>query len=321
MMNFALTGVAGYVARRHLEAIRDTGNRLVAAVDPHDSVGILDQYFPEAGFFTEFERFDRHLEKLRRGPSAQRVHYLSVCSPNYLHDAHIRLALRIGANAICEKPLVINPWNLDALQELESESEGEVCSVLQLRHLPSVMELKRRIDAEPSSATHDVTLTCIAGRGVWYRYSWKGSEERSGGLVSNIGIHFFDLLLWLFGAVRTSEVQLSETTRAAGIVELDRARVRWFLSIDPKDGPVEASPGGMMYKSIVVDDNEVELSGGVDSLHTRVYEEIIAGRGLGIDAVRPAIELVHSIRSAVPSSNPDDAHPLARAALQRGTTR
>ena len=321
MLNFALTGVAGYVARRHLEAIRDTGNRLVAAVDPHDSVGILDQYFPEAGFFTEFERFDRHLEKLRRGPSAQRVNYLSVCSPNHLHDAHIRLALRIGANAICEKPLVINPWNLDALQELESESEGEVCSVLQLRHHPSVMELKRRIDAEPSSATHDVTLTCIAGRGVWYRYSWKGSEERSGGLVSNIGIHFFDLLLWLFGAVRTSEVQLSETTRAAGIMELDRARVRWFLSIDPKDGPFEASPGGMMYKSIVIDDNEVELSGGVDSLHTRVYEEIIAGRGLGINAVRPAIELVHSIRSAVPSSNFDDAHALARAAHQRDMTR
>jgi len=321
MMNFALTGVAGYVAGRHLEAIRDTGNRLVAAVVPHDSVGILDQYFPEAGFFTEFERFDRHLEKLRRGPPVQRVHYLSVCSPNHLHDAHIRLALRIGANAICEKPLVINPWNLDALQELESESAGKICSVLQLRHHPSVLELKRNIDAQPSTAFHDVTLTCIAGRGVWYRYSWKGSEERSGGLVTNIGIHFFDLLLWLFGAVRASEVQLSETTRAAGVMELDRARVRWFLSIDPNDGLVEVSTGGMMYKSIVVDDIEVDLSGGVDALHTRVYEEILAGRGMGIDAVRSAIELVHRIRRTVPSGNLDDAHPLARAALEGGTQR
>ena len=317
MMNFALTGVAGYVARRHLEAIRDTGNRLVAAVDPHDSVGILDQYFPEAGFFTEFERFDRHLEKLRRGPSGQRVHYLSVCSPNHLHDAHIRLALRIGANAICEKPLVINPWNLDALQELESESGSKVCTVLQLRHHPAVLDLKRRVETDASTATHDVTLTCIAGRGTWYRYSWKGSEERSGGLVTNIGIHFFDLLLWIFGAVRTSEVHFSESTRAAGFLELDRARVRWFLSNDPRDTSADGLSGGRLHKSIVVDGNEVDLSGGGDALHTRVYEQIIAGRGLGIDAVRPSIELVHSIRSAVPSSKLDDAHPLARTALQR----
>jgi len=317
MMNFALTGIAGYVARRHLEAIRDTGNRLVAAADPHDSVGILDQFFPEAGFFTEFERFDRHLEKLRRGPPAQRVHYLSVCAPNHLHDAHIRLALRIGASAICEKPLVINPWNLDALQDLESQSDGRVCAVLQLRHHPSVLELKRSIEAQPSTVIHDVTLTSVAGRGVWYRYSWKGSEVRSGGVVANIGIHFFDLLLWLFGKVRTSEVQLSETTRAAGILELDRARVRWFLSIDPMDVQAEARPGSMVQKSFVVDDNEVKLSGGSDALHTRVYEEILAGRCLGIEAARPAIELAHSIRSAVPSGNIDNAHSLAREALRR----
>jgi len=321
MKNFALTGVAGYVAQWHLEAIRDTGNRLVAAVDPHDSVGILDHFFPEAAFFTEFERFDRHLEKLRRGPPAQRIHYLSICTPNYLHDAHIRLALRIGANAICEKPLVINPWNLDALQDLESESGGAVYVVLQLRLHPSVLELKRRVEAEPATVVHDVTLTSVAGRGVWYQYSWKGSEERSGGLVANIGIHFFDLLLWLFGTVRTSEVQLSEPTRTAGIMELDRARVRWFLSIDPRDGPVEASPGNMTYRSITVDDEEVELSGDFDALHTKVYEETLAGRGLGIGAARPAVELVHNIRSATPSGNLERAHPLARAAFLRETGR
>jgi UDP-N-acetyl-2-amino-2-deoxyglucuronate dehydrogenase len=231
-----MTGVGGFVAPRHLKAIKDTGNRLVAASDPHDAVGVLDKYSFEVRFFTEIERFDRHLEKLKRGPEAERVNYVSICSPNYLHDAHIRLALRSGADALCEKPLVINPWNLDALQELEQETGRRVYTVLQLRLHPQLIALRDRLRAA-AGTQHDVSLTYCTSRGRWYDVSWKGSEERSGGIVTNIGIHFFDLLLWLFGSVTSCEVHLRDDRRIGGVLALERARVRWFLSTDTVDLP------------------------------------------------------------------------------------
>ena len=311
--NFALTGVAGFVAPRHLKAIHDTGHRLVAAADPHDAVGILDRYSFDVRFFTEIERFDRHLEKLRRGSGdSERVHYLSICSPNYLHDAHIRLALRTGADAICEKPLVINPWNLDALEDIERETGRRVYAVLQLRLHPDLLALKTLLDAEPPGRVHDVTLQYVTSRGGWYGVSWKGSEERSGGVVTNIGIHFFDLLLWWFGGVRESTVHLRDPQRAAGTLVLDRARVRWFLSTDRHDLPFEAVPGGRTtFRSITVDDHELEFSEGFVDLHTRVYEEILAGRGCGIADARPAITLAHRIREAALEA-PASAEPAHR---------
>ncbi len=296
--NFALTGAAGFVAPRHLKAIKDTGNRLVAAVDPHDAVGVLDRYFFDVRFFTEFERFDRHLEKLRRGPEADRVRFLTVCSPNYLHDAHIRLALRVGADVICEKPLVINPWNLDALQELERESPGRVNTVLQLRLHPELIAVRERLHAG-RRAEHDVDLSYITARGRWYDVSWKGSDERSGGVVTNIGIHLFDLLLWLFGSVVSTEVHVREARRIAGFLELEHARVRWFLSTDPADLPFAPEPGvKTTFRSITVDGREIEFSDGFGDLHTRVYENALAGRGFGIEDARPSVELSHRIRTA-----------------------
>jgi len=294
MKNFALTGVAGYVAPRHLKAIRDTGNQLIAAVDPHDSVGILDSFFPDVAFFTEFERFDRHLEKLRR--EGEGIQYLSVCSPNHLHDAHIRLALRLGADAICEKPLVLNPWNLDALAELEEETGRKVYTILQLRVHPSLIALRERILAETSNR-HQVKLTYITSRGPWYRYSWKGDEGRSGGVITNIGIHFFDMLMWLFGEAKNASIHVRETERAAGTITLENADVTWFLSIDRKDLPFDPIPGkNTTHRSITVDGQEIEFSGGFTDLHTRVYEETLAGRGFGIEDARPSIELVHRLR-------------------------
>jgi UDP-N-acetyl-2-amino-2-deoxyglucuronate dehydrogenase len=308
MRNFAITGVAGFVAPRHLRAISDTGNRLVAAADPHDAVGVLDQFAFDVRFFTEIERFDRHLEKLRRGAESERVHYVSICSPNYLHDAHIRLALRIGADAICEKPLVINPWNLDALAELEAETGRRIKTVLQLRVHPALIALKERIDAERPGTKHDVTLTYVTTRGRWYDVSWKGSEERSGGLVMNIGIHFFDLLMWLFGRLEHSELHLRHPRRLAGALELERARVRWFLSTDASDLPFAPEPGKRTtHRSIAIDGTEVEFSDGFTNLHTRIYEEVLAGRGFGIADARPSIELSYQIRKAEP----------IRASLQR----
>jgi UDP-N-acetyl-2-amino-2-deoxyglucuronate dehydrogenase len=295
--NFAMTGVAGFVAPRHLNAIKETGNRLVAAADPHDAVGILDRFSFDVRFFTEIERFDRHLEKLRRGPEAERVHYVSICSPNYLHDAHIRLALRVGAHAICEKPLVINPWNLDALEELEAETGCRIHTVLQLRLHPQLIALRDRIAAESSTEQHDVTLTYITARGRWYDTSWKGSDERSGGIVTNIGIHFFDLLLWLFGPVSSCEVHIRDPRRIGGFLELARARVRWLLSTDVRDLPFAAQPGvKTTFRSITVDGSEIEFSDGFSDLHTRVYDEVLAGRGFGIADGRPSIELSHRIR-------------------------
>jgi UDP-N-acetyl-2-amino-2-deoxyglucuronate dehydrogenase len=308
--NFALTGVAGYIAPRHLRAIRDTGNRLVAAVDPSDSVGVLDQYSFDVRFFTEIERFDRHLEKLRRGPERNRIHFISICSPNYLHDAHCRLALRIGADAICEKPLVINPWNLDALQDLEHETGRRIWTVLQLRLHPKLLELRESLRAGGSSS-REVLLTYVTGRGGWYDMSWKGSEEKSGGIATNIGIHLFDLLGWLFGDATRCAVHVSDSRRMAGFVEYERARVRWFLSVDPADLPFEVVPGKRStYRSITIDGSEVDFTEGFTDLHTRVYEHTLAGRGFGIDDARPSVELVHRIRhSAVTAGTADTKHP------------
>jgi UDP-N-acetyl-2-amino-2-deoxyglucuronate dehydrogenase len=307
--NFAVTGVAGYVAPRHLKAIVETGHRIVAGLDPHDAVGVLDRYSFDVRFFTEFERFDRHLEKLRRGQTADCVHYLSVCSPNYLHDAHIRLALRIGADAICEKPLVINPWNLDALAELERETGRRVYTVLQLRLHPSLIALKAALHTR--GGHHEVSLTYITSRGPWFDVSWKGSPERSGGIAANIGVHFFDLLTWLFGSPRRSEVHLSQPTRMAGNLELDRATVRWFLSTDRRDLPFTAVPGGQTtFRSIVVDGQEVEFTEGFADLHTRVYQETLAGRGFGINDARSSIELTYGVRTATVTAPRAEPHPM-----------
>lgn len=307
--NFAITGVAGYIAPRHLKAIHDTGNRLLAATDPHDAVGILDRFAFEVRFFTEFERFDRHLEKLRRGPEESRIHYLAICSPNYLHDAHIRLALRVGADAICEKPLVINPWNLDALQELEGETGSRVYTILQLRVHPQLMALRERMQAEPGRR-RQVRLTYITARGGWYHVSWKGRADRSGGIVTNIGIHFFDLLTWLFGPVQRSVVHQREEQRAGGILELERADVQWYLSTNSADLPFAPQPGTKTtFRSITVDGEEVEFSEGFTDLHTRVYEETLAGRGFGIAEARPSVELTSQIRQAEVQRPSADAHP------------
>lgn len=306
--NFALTGLAGYIAPRHLQAIRDTGNRLVAALDPHDSVGIIDSYFPDAAFFTEFERFDRHLERLRYSDDPQRIDYLTVCSPNHLHDAHIRLALRLGASALCEKPLVLNPWNLDALADLERQHPGRVNTVLQLRVHPRLIELRERL--RRSDRRHSVRMTYVTSRGTWYRYSWKGDVTKSGGVVTNIGIHFFDLLVWLFGGVVRNEVHLSEAERMGGAVELENADVQWFLSVDARDLPEAVRGVQPTYRSITVDGEEIEFSGGFRDLHTRVYEETLAGRGFGIEDARPSIELVHQIRNAAVVAPRLEVHPV-----------
>jgi len=309
--NFAITGVAGYVAPRHLKAIKETGNQLLAAVDPNDSVGILDGFFKQVRFFTEFERFDRHLEMLRRKGDDRRAHYISICSPNYLHDAHARLALRIGADAICEKPVVINPWNIDALQEMENECGQHIYTVLQLRVHPSLLALKKKIDSEPKDTKKDIRLTYVTSRGLWYLVSWKGQPERSGGLATNIGVHFYDMLIWLFGKVQHSEVHIANQTRTGGFIELENARVQWFLSIDANDLPDDIKAKGQpTFRSITIDGEEIEFSGGFTDLHTIIYKEVLAGRGFGLTDARPSIELVHAIRTATPIGIKANAHPI-----------
>jgi UDP-N-acetyl-2-amino-2-deoxyglucuronate dehydrogenase len=313
--NFAITGVAGYVAPRHLKAIKDTGNKLIAAVDPHDSVGILDRYFSGVSFFTEFERFDRHIEKLRRKSEDERVHFVSICSPNYLHDAHVRFALRVGANAICEKPLVLNPWNIEALAELEQESQGRVYTILQLRVHPSLIALKEKLAREKRDDKYDVVLTYITSRGRWYLVSWKGQLDRSGGLATNIGIHFFDLLIWLFGPVEHSEVHLANQYKTGGFIELERARVQWFLSIDSADLPREAVEKDLTtYRSITMDDEEIEFSGGFTDLHTEVYRNILAGEGFGLADALPSISLVHDIRQSTATGVKENSHYILKKA-------
>ena len=296
-MNFAVTGVAGFVAPRHLKAIKDTGHRLVAAVDPHDAVGVLDRFAFDVRFFTEIERFDRHLEKLRRGPAENRIDYLSICSPNYLHDAHIRMAMRTDADAICEKPIVINPWNLDALQQLEQETGHKVSTILQLRLHPALIALRDRIRSGDPTKRYQVDLRYVTSRGRWYQVSWKGNKDRSGGLATNIGIHFFDMLIWIFGPVTRSEMAVRDDWRSGGRLELERADVSWYLSADPADLPFQAVPGKKTtFRTITVDGEEVEFSEGFTDLHTRSYEEILAGRGFGLEDARPSIELARRVR-------------------------
>ncbi|HET55721.1 MAG TPA: Gfo/Idh/MocA family oxidoreductase [Ignavibacteria bacterium] len=312
MKNFALTGIAGYIAPRHLKAIKETGNNLIAAVDPHDSVGILDQYFPETSFFTEFERFDRHLEKLRREETENKLDYLSICSPNHLHDAHIRLGLRLGADVICEKPLVLNPWNLDILESLQEEFKQKIYTVLQLRVHPALIELKNKIDNEKSNSKKEVVLTYITSRGNWYNFSWKGDVKKSGGVSTNIGIHFFDLLMWFFGKPIHSEVHINQEDKMAGFLELPNANVKWYLSIDGNDLPKSAlNANQRTYRSILIDNQEVEFTQGFTDLHTVIYQNVLEGNGFGIEHARPSIELVHSIRNAKVMVKSDfNRHPL-----------
>lgn len=307
---FALIGAAGYIAPRHMGAIRDTGNELVAALDPNDSVGVIDSYFPDADFFTEFERFDRHIDKLRR--KGRGVDFISICSPNYLHDSHIRFALRSGADAICEKPLVLNPWNIDGLLEIEADSGRRVNTILQLRVHPAIIALRERIMPEVRDTKYMVDLTYITSRGHWYLQSWKGDVRKSGGIATNIGVHFFDMLHFIFGKLQHNHVHLREETRAAGYLEYEHAQVRWFLSLDARDLPESAQKAGQRtFRSITIDGEEIEFSGGFTELHTRSYEEIIAGRGFGLEDNRVAIETVANIRNA-PLDRSGDVHPYAR---------
>jgi UDP-N-acetyl-2-amino-2-deoxyglucuronate dehydrogenase len=307
--NFGLIGVAGYIAVRHLKAIKDTGNNLLACLDKFDSVGIIDSYFPESDFFVEFERFDRHFDKLKR--TGTKIDYVSICSPNYLHDSHIRFALRHKADAICEKPIVLNPWNIDALQEIENETGHRVFTILQLRLHPKIMELREKIMNGPKDKVHDIDLTYITSRGNWYNISWKGDIQKSGGVATNIGVHFFDMLGWIFGNTLTNIVHLSEHNKASGFLELENARVRWFLSLDYNDIPkMTKDTGTRTYRSIKVDGEEIEFSSGFSDLHTLSYSEIIAGNGHGLQDARQSVETVYAIRNAKPIGIKGEYHPM-----------
>lgn len=309
MKRFALIGAGGYIAPRHMKAIKDTGNDLVAALDKNDSVGILDSYSTDADFFTEFERFDRHLEKFRR--RGHGVDWVSICSPNYLHDAHVRFALRIGADVICEKPLALNPWNITALSEISEEFGRKINTILQLRLHPAVTELKARVDAGPKDKTYDIDLTYITSRGHWYQVSWKGDQAKSGGIATNIGVHFFDMLTWIFGPVTSNIVHMHDRTKAAGYLELDRARVRWFLSLDRSDLPVPPEPGKpMTYRSMLIEGEEIEFSRGFTDLHTESYRLILDGKGFTCEDVLPSIQIVSDIRRAEPTGLKGDYHPI-----------
>ncbi|GAA4464992.1 Gfo/Idh/MocA family oxidoreductase [Nemorincola caseinilytica] len=310
MKNFVLIGAAGYIVPRHLAAIRDTGNDLLAALDKFDSVGILDSYFPTAHFFTEFERFDRHLDKLKRKGTA--IDYVSICTPNYLHDSHIRFALRNHADAICEKPLVLNPWNVEALREIEKETGNKVYNILQLRLHPSIKALKEKIAAD-GDRIYDVDLTYLTSRGNWYFNSWKGDVTKSGGIATNIGIHFFDMLTWIFGSVKENVVHVSEPDRAAGVLHLEKARVRWFLSVNYDHIPEEIKKQGKRtYRAITVDGKEIEFSDGFGDLHTRSYEEILKGNGFGLEEAMPSIQTVHDIRVATAVAPTGEYHPFVK---------
>jgi len=309
--NFALIGAAGYVAPKHMKAIKDTGNNLIAALDNSDSVGILDRFSFDVDFFTEFERFDRHAEKLKRLGDGKRIHYISICSPNYLHDAHIRFALRIGADAICEKPLVLNPWNLDALSDIEKETGRKIYNILQLRVHLAIIALKQRVERTSPAQKFDIVLTYVTSRGKWYLHSWKGDIKKSGGIATNIGIHFFDMLIWVFGNVIHQEVHITDEKKMAGFMELEKANVRWFLSIDKNDLPESAKiDGKKTFRSITVNGEEIEFSGGFADLHTMVYKDILAGGGFGIESARPSINLVHEIRETKKIENKDCYHPF-----------
>lgn len=312
MKNFALIGAAGYIAPRHMRAIKDTDNNLVAAMDNNDSVGIIDSYFPEAAFFTEFERFDRHLEKIKRS-SQENVDYVSICSPNYLHDAHIRFGLRYGSDVICEKPIVLNPWNIDALQEIEKETGNNIYNILQLRLHDSIIKVKKMVDEGPADKIYDFDLTYQTSRGSWYYTSWKGNSEKSGGIATNIGVHFFDMLGWIFGDVKKNVVNVHTHDRAAGYLEFDRARVRWFLSINYDTLPEEVKARGLRtYRSMTIDGEEIEFSGGFTELHTDSYKDILGGGGFRIEESRKAIQTVFDIRHAETIGLKGDYHPFCK---------
>ncbi len=314
MKKFTLTGVAGFIAPRHLKAIQETGNDLIAALDPFDSVGVLDSYFPKADFFTEFERFDRHLERLRRNNKG--ADYLSVCSPNYLHDAHIRLGLRLGCDVICEKPIVLNPWNIQPLEDLEKETGKKIYNILQLRLHPSIIELRNKVLSDTSNKIFDIDLAYITSRGKWYQYSWKGNIEKSGGIATNIGVHFFDVLNWIFGKPLNSEVHFMSDTTGAGYLELERARVRWFLSVDENSIPEALREKGIRtYRSLKIQGEEFEFSKGFTDLHTQVYRQTLAGNGFTLKDAYNSIEMVHHIRTSKPIGLVGDYHPMLRDAL------
>jgi UDP-N-acetyl-2-amino-2-deoxyglucuronate dehydrogenase len=308
--NFALIGAAGYIAPRHLRAIKETGQNLLAALDRNDSVGIIDSFFPDASFFTEFERFDRHFELLKRTDQAHRIHYVTICSPNYLHDSHIRFALRQDAHAVCEKPLVLNPWNAEGLQIIERETDKKVNTILQLRLHPAIIELKKKIESSHDDKKHDIELEYITPRGKWYQYSWKGDVMKSGGVATNIGIHFFDMLIWIFGRVQENILHVSAFNKAAGMLELEKARVKWFLSIDREDLPVkQEGEKNKAFRSIKLDGHEIEFSEGFADLHTESYKKILEGKGFRIEDVKPSIETVFTIRNSKPIGLKGEYHP------------
>ncbi|WP_299949001.1 Gfo/Idh/MocA family oxidoreductase [uncultured Ruegeria sp.] len=313
MSNFALIGTAGYIAPRHMKAITDTGNILLAALDTSDSVGIIDSHFPDAHFFTEFERFDRYVDVLRRNVN-DKIDYVSICSPNYLHDSHMRFALRSGADAICEKPLVLNPEDIDGLETIENATGQKVNTILQLRVHPSIIALREKIRNSVSDTKYEVDLTYITSRGRWYLESWKGDVRKSGGIATNIGVHFFDMLHFLFGDLQENHVHLNTPTKAAGYLEFEHARCRWFLSLDINDVPDEPrQAGARTYRSITINGEEIEFSGGFADLHTRSYEEILAGKGFGLNENRPAIEMVSHIRNAQVQIGKGEQHPMLKA--------
>jgi len=315
MKNFALIGSSGYIAPRHLKAIKDTDSNLLAALDRFDSVGIMDSYFPDAAFFVETERFDRHIEKLKYDKGIE-LDYVSICTPNYLHDAHIRMALRRGADAICEKPLVLNPWNLDALANMEKESGQRVWNILQLRLHQSIIDLKKKVDAAPKNKVFDIDLTYLTSRGNWYYTSWKGDYSKSGGIATNIGVHFYDMLSWIFGDVKENIVHVQTHDRASGYLEFERARVRWFLSINYELIPQEIKAKGQRtYRSISIEGEELEFSGGFTDLHTKVYEGVLEGNGYGLEDARQAIEIVHTIRNSKSIGLKGEFHPFAKKKL------
>lgn len=314
MKRFALIGVAGYIAPRHLQAIKETENDLLAVLDPHDSVGIIDRYFPDADYFREFERFDRHLDKMRR--DGKPIDYVSICSPNFLHDAHIRFGLRNHADVICEKPIVLNPWNIDALQVVERESGNKINTILQLRLHPAIIELKRRVDEDKSGKIYDIDLSYITSRGNWYLFSWKGDISKSGGVATNIGIHFFDMLAWIFGEVKQSVVHLSQPTKAAGFLSLEKANVRWLLSLDRRDLPKEAVGAGQTtYRSIKIQEEELEFSGGFTDLHTLSYQKILDGNGFGLEDAKRSVDIAYQIRKSVPVGLKGEFHSMLKKIL------
>jgi len=316
MKNFALIGAAGYIAPRHLKAIKDTGNNLVAALDPFDSVGIMDSYFPNSDFFTEFERFDRHIEKIKR--NGTKLDYVSICTPNYLHDAHMRFGLNRGADVICEKPIVLNPWNLEALQDKEAETGKKIYNILQLRLHQSVIELKNKIENGPKDKIYDIDLAYLTSRGHWYYTSWKGDVKKSGGIATNIGVHFFDMLGWIFGEVKKNIVHIHTHDRAAGYLEFDRARVRYFLSINYNTIPEEVRAKGLRtYRAITIGDDTFEFSGGFTELHTKSYKHILSGKGFGLEDSKQAINIVHDIRHQTPVGLKGDYHPFAKLPLAK----